>query len=939
MNTTDGCMEVSDEKDKQRCNLSSYLCTSAFLLFPIMRGDSNILRLIMDYMNNVPVAHLWLSSPCTPSTCGGDVPDRTLLSKCTICFQEWFDNGNSRHLDQLLNVSHMVFSPIAAACLRNEPYLLKLMLQKHWCDRNTSIELTMNESGCSIPTEKYLYFGINPLTCCLLSGSVACVEILLEHFGDHFSNLCNFKDDLNLLPLHTLMLLLRTKLKRRLFLSAKMAQADKFDNFYHTALQCYSVISPKREDIKRILGIMLPFVDFDMGHDWQDYKVVVENKSNLKHKIEKLKELRVELEDSVDLTMMKSCKDAVVNDEILFSTTVSLQQWEYIQWFINTDAFVNSLRVLATVLCKKTNKDTVNAMSLGNATDEIRMNRRFQNITRVVVLLLKYNKESTIPSMRTNWWQELDSLVNNDFKKNWCKLGCLMMNMRHVKLADDVFFRVKEYIELTEKWLQQGNSFLPARKANCTFINNCYVALDVLHKWSLLVFQDNARYRHQHYDFIRSEKERLLLDDDLVGLDFVMEKLQSYSQRSSSSPLMALLGEEDNPIGFDIAIFSASSLFSVNSDASHTSCMIGENCSELESVTSTITKCVSDDVKALCDDVITILLEDDRISQAFSCDVPHVFVPDLCGLSPLLGMCTYELWNSFEKATIAHRYINKVTQGAFIDKYSWFLFPGGVKSYLKSVRKSDIRSGSEFRKLVCEWDAKHIPFYSENSKSCLQYPPANFADHLQVVDVLNISLLKRQNNIVMRLLEQPIFSFRNVVDVMIFAFVTNNAPLCVKVALECANTNYVPSPISTVKILSYLSLNDIISVGSDDMRNNSVGPLKRFANRVNDFSVGYRVKVNNPRTVEIEAFKVDGYAPLRDFPIEQCAARQLIEIYLSAQCEHKVVREGYTAQFYEFTKQMTTLQKHQQIAIKEYGFQPIYKGSLAGLCLSNDGEH
>ena len=1003
---------------------ASYSSMTAFLLLPVLRGDSSMLRLILDHLEHDPVTLLWLSSPCAYATWSLSAATTPILEDCsfsilsrgTTLFQAWCAEGRLRQSKQLVDLAHIILSPLATACLRNDPYLLKLMLDKHWCSRNTSVAQN-NESGQSPPllhTKNYLYRGLNPLICCVFSGSVACMTLLLEHFGPtHFGNMCNCRDDLNLLPLFALLLLLRVKLKQRLFVSSgKLSTHYESESFVTNVMRYYSLLSPSHTAIMEMLGIMLPHTQFKEGQHWQEEEIVQQNSEMLQLKIEKFQELQKRLQSHVN----NSDEDGTEysSDVIHKLIATSQQQWEYVQWCVGTDAFVNSLRALGTVVCKKPDRRR-SITNLSANIDEIRMNRQFQNITRAVVLLLKGKNDDFLPNFQTNWWEELDLLINNDFDRKTCKLARAMIAMRNRNVMDDtVLSRVKGYVDQTERWLKQGNALLPPRKANCYFVHNCFVALDLLHKWSSLIVKENVQRGIFH-----PEKETLLLKGDLTAVECVLKSLNSYRQSSSSSPFMALLGEEVSPLGFDMAICAAGAVLQDHHDVLSVSVSapdsvsqpagplaaaatqvpatssvddseninthnIGDRLVEVDGrrvSKQPITRCL-DNITDICDDVLTALMEDATISLVYSQGDGRPFssVPDLCGLTPLLGMCTNDLWVSAERAmkfdehkghlhdTHAHHMTQSNHDHSEVGHSvatsptrtpSCVFFPGGLKDYV-SVTDSRLSSrlGGELRQLLCEWSVDAIPLESE----CGRRNQVMLADDknsgrgglrsIQVVDVLDLAILKRKTSFCVYLLAQPLFATRRTHELMILAYVTNNIPLCLDLALECESELYNNNSISYLKYPSYFAsisiptrslATDDSSDGDDDAEANyssSLCSMRRFCNNIYDFSVGYNVKHNLSESEDFFISKFQGYAsPERPLPIAQCAARLLIDLSHQTRRECQALHVGYSTQVQKLMHRSTSvLQMHQQRALDLHGFRPMYKGPFAGLCFSNDGK-
>ena len=67
-----GVLPVSEETGdsphhSKALPFASYSSMTAFLLLPVLRGDSSMLRLILDHLEHDPVTLLWLSSPLSPS--------------------------------------------------------------------------------------------------------------------------------------------------------------------------------------------------------------------------------------------------------------------------------------------------------------------------------------------------------------------------------------------------------------------------------------------------------------------------------------------------------------------------------------------------------------------------------------------------------------------------------------------------------------------------------------------------------------------------------------------------------------------------------------------------------------------------------------------------------------------------------------------------------
>jgi hypothetical protein len=118
------------------------------------------------------------------------------------------------------------------------------------------------------------------------------------------------------------------------------------------------------------------------------------------------------------------------------------------------------------------------------------------------------------------------------------------------------------------------------------------------------------------------------------------------------------------------------------------------------------------------------------------------------------------------------------------------------------------------------------------------------------------------------------------------------------------------------------------------------GTMKRFCNNMCDFSIGYNV-VNGLSVCEDVSLKqISGHVTIgNSVPIARKAAHLLLTLSRKTREESNFLHTSYSTQMKRLISRTTSvLQKHQQHAIEEYGFIPIYKGPFAGLCLSNDGE-
>lgn len=966
--------------------LESYLCKSSFLLLPVLRGDSNMLRLITDYMDEDPVTLLWLfSPPCLLNT--KDIASTSLFSRSMITFRAWCHRGKLRESIQLLSLAHSIYSPMAVACLKNQPYLLKLILNKHWCCHHTSTTETSSQNN-------YLYKGINPLICCLFSGSVSCMTLLLEHFGTkHFENLCNCKDDLKLLPLPTLMLLLRTKLKRRIFAStAILGEQSEGELFVEQMLRYFSFVSPSQDNILEMLRILLPRINCDKVQDWQDTENIIENERLIQHKIEALNDMKESLEKYIDNNSMQDHSLVEGNGpESCDESTESfvrrtMRQWDYLEGCLNSDSFVRSLRTLSAVVCNDTVRNDV--MNLKADIDEIRMNRQFQNITRAVVLLLK-SDEVDFSNLRTDWWEVLSQLINSDYKKSQCKLARLMMSMKNRRINDIVLSRARECVSHTQRWLNQGNKLLPPRKSNCYFVHNCFEVLDLMYKWSLLVVSENIQARKVGSDL--TEREIILAKEDISAIDSVVQSLTNYCPKSASSPFMALLGEEFNPIGFDIAVCTAGELLNespyvvdpkentevslttlptnrsdvsninVDEDGGASSIDIDETIIYPKKSRRKIFRCL-DNISSICDDVLSILIDDPRIiklhtGNSVSFTLHFYSVPDMCGLTPLIGMCCNGLWKSATKALLAYSisHTTKIDQKIYSDnkklKATQFdspvlYFPGGLKDFLaiNDIRLST-RIGRHIRDLLRDWDMSDLPLNSSLARNyTLNLSQKDIiGKDIRVVNALDIAVLKRENTFVMFLLSQHMFSSRCTQELMMLAYITNNVDLCLRITLECDLNTGCSTPQVSLKFPSYV-MNNNIGI-SDNGSHCGVFDCDsgdyRFCNDINDFSVGYNVRHNMTELEEIHVRKNDGYLSLRKWiPIAKCAAYALVLLSQKTRVECKMLNKSHNEYIQGLMNNSSSvLQNHQRQAIVNYGFLPMYKGPFAGLCFSNDGEY
>ena len=558
------------------------LC-EAFLVVPVSRGDVTMVRSILEGFQQHLQIPLWVSSPlrdpCSPSTQregGAAMKEFLKWSQLPVTL---------RCAAPLMKVAHHLFSPISIACLVDNPHMLQTLLQFQWSPTNvmdTTHTMTCSFSG--------IFGGVNPLLCCVLSGSSRCVDVLLEYLGDEVLRwMCNDAGPLRIRPLHALLWILRVRLTKRLFRAEAVVESNAQDDISlcQTIFASYSSLALSHQGTCYLARFILSRTDFgDMSEAREGDISPGDDTAWLGQRLGEFEHYKVDLETALSrqVSLSAPLED---NDDVKNCVRSLSLWWKRISAHVQSVSFVISLKILMQIVQSPQG-------DLFSAVSGIRTNRHVVSVCRAVVILLEWNQDrlegerysdgGASAGGRKDWWSRLSTFTGSDltlprdlryhalhhaggYCAKKCRLGEFMMSLQGSEVSKAVVDEIRSILPSVDKHTPSNPSLskqfcseLPIRQSNCYNAVSIGLAIDVMYEWvSLVMAEDRLAERVGRGVVTTCE-----LEDELEAVDHIIHSLARNTKYDHNNAIMSLVGESIFPVEMDMIVCAASAFVSEN---------------------------------------------------------------------------------------------------------------------------------------------------------------------------------------------------------------------------------------------------------------------------------------------------------------------------------------------------------------------------------------
>lgn len=1000
------------EVDLQRFReiLSYVSLKEPFLLVPIFRADSSMLFFLLDislsvtnqcqdrelqdyqtYMHHC-LFTAWMTSPSgtllgsLPALCIPSLSDKIFASNPPredsiydplLLFLQWcHQSDNSRVLSSLSSLALQVMSPLAAACLMGNTYILQLLLER--CVFSTTFESKGHLAANAISSSKLLFSGLNPLCACLFSGSASTMRCMLHYLGPTlFAFLCNYTSQSSpIVPLQLFLSILNIKRKRSFLMNKSLEKGPSNALLYSQIMKCYDdIYYAHSSDLIEIFHMLLTHSDLSSMHNQLSQEI-----ANSQYFIERGHAI-------------SSMRETKPSKEL--STQVLYSSWEHLKGQITSVSFITKLKITIRNIFTESNSSYFSGVGI----PELKTNRHYSNILQATVLLfqhrdaireqerqessLNYFKQVEVPKERSkDWWRLFIGYVNDDYTlplkssfysvhsllhntlSSQSKIGSKVMNLlldfKDMKLTDEIIDKVMELLpvskvystclipleELFKTSFQElyGGGILKRKCNNAIELSAVCEVIDTLYKWLMVVI-------HQHRD-----PPVQILDKSLLEEIYSMNQLATNHPSIPQSLLHLMLGEYLMPTEIHLTVCLFGSVLKELLYQGHLSnenqqpCQYNNWNARVENVEDSGSNHgelnVATPRRIIIHKRINYVAVLDDLSAATINFFPDDSWTTSCvshpqGMGPLLCLVLYDCWHAaevllqklFPPSNPLESHDNHLDRYA---KNSKILFPGGLKSF--SVLSCSIAAGSSYSSLQYQQQRQESLF------QYLHYPATdNTLQSLKYCDFLSLAVMKRANSFIISVLPH----LRNFIDgeeLMRLAYVLDNSILCVQLGWYTFGNLSLPpraqqtlyfSPSNSFKgciqLMNHIPSLIISCPNLPHLLASDAWNRRRLT--------GYHQNSVQWRRIIRQITRHDEIPVSRVSVEPEILARVMLNVLIPNYQENQTILQDFLQMSLDplsSASQRTPIQQYQHEILQKYGCIPQVDGEYCGLCLSAD---